>query len=376
MSKSKHRRCLVATRRPRPHHIPPRALRRLTVLAACMLVCAASHAQLLTPHHATAAGGYNFWVYTPKDYDTADDAKKPLLLFLHGASLRGSNMSLALRYGPVDALRRGRHIDAVIVNPQCPRRSRWEPNKVMQVVRWVQQHYAVDTNRLYVIGMSLGGYGTLDFCGAYPDRVAAAMALCGGSHQKSYCGLNELPLWILHGTADRVVGLASSQKVVNAMKACGPTDRLLFTKLPGQGHGALARIFYIPETYEWLMRHSLTDSARAVCRDYSIEVPDIKRAYSGLSRVSIPIRGEASQAASGKNSEGRAAATGGASDSSKSAPHHKASHRQATYYTIRKGDTLGAIARRHHTSVAKICALNKGLGPKTVLRIGRRIRVR
>ncbi|MDY5968516.1 MAG: prolyl oligopeptidase family serine peptidase [Bacteroidales bacterium] len=324
-------------------------------------------AQQLKSYRGEVKGGYNFWVYTPKDYDTATEAKKPVILFLHGASLRGSNLDLALRYGPIDALRRGRCIDAVIVNPQCPARCRWEPDKIIKVVDWVQQHYAVDTNRLYVFGMSLGGYGTLDFCGAFPHRVAAAIAMCGGSNQKNYCGLNELPLWIIHGTADRAVSISSSQRVIDAMKACGPADRLIFTKLPGQGHGALSRIFYISEPYDWLMKHSLVDSARAVNRDFSIDVPNIKQAYSGLTRVSIPTQ-------RGKGND---------TTLKESLPQKTTVYKNdpcnaegAKYHSIRRGDNLCSIARRYHTSVKKICSLNKGLNESTTLRVGRRIRVK
>lgn len=343
------------------------AFARQAIIVLYLLTTALCSAQQLKSYRGEVKDGYNFWVYTPRNYDTAAETKMPVILFLHGASLRGNNMDLALRYGPIDAIRRGRVIDAVIVNPQCPARGRWEPDKVIKVVDWVQRHYAVETNRLYVFGMSLGGYGTLDFCGAYPDRVAAAIAMCGGSHQKCYCGLNELPLWIIHGTADRAVGVASSQKVVDAMKACGPTDRLIFTKLPGQGHGALARIFYIPEPYDWLMKHSLADSARTVNRDFSIDIPNIKQAYSGLTRVSIPT-----QHSKGSNAEQEEA------QQQKTLPAEKGCEKAdgAQFYKICRGDNLGAIARRHHTSVKKICSLNKGLNPSTTLRVGRRIRVK
>ncbi len=78
----------------------------------------------------------------------------------------------------------------------------------------MEEHYDVDTTRVYVIGMSLGGYGTLDFVGTYPQRVAAAMALCGGSTLKDMSGLADVPFWIQHGTADRAVPVSQSKAVV------------------------------------------------------------------------------------------------------------------------------------------------------------------
>lgn len=92
----------------------------------------------------------------------------------------------------------------------------------------MKQNYEFDHTRVYVLGMSLGGYGTLDFAGTYPDKIAAAVALCGGSTLKDYRGLGELPLWIVHGTADRAVSVRESQKVVTGMKTLGITSRLRY----------------------------------------------------------------------------------------------------------------------------------------------------
>ena len=162
-----------------------------------------SFGQTFTAYRNTVDNGYNFWVSTPKDYDSLQ-SDKPIILFLHGASLCGHNLDRVRRYGPLDALAMGRQIDAVIIAPQNPGGA-WNPLKINNVVNWVFDHYAGDTNRFYVLGMSLGGYGTIDYSAVYHNRIAAAMALCGGGNPKSYCGLNDLPLWILHGTADEIV---------------------------------------------------------------------------------------------------------------------------------------------------------------------------
>ena len=182
------------------------------LLSSLTTVC-----QTLTPYRNTVDNGYNFWVCTPKEYDSLQ-SETPVILFLHGASLCGHNLDRVRRYGPLHALAMGRQIDALIIAPQNPGGA-WIPKRINNVVDWVFDHYAADTNRFYVIGMSLGGYGTIDYSAVYPNRIAAAMALCGGGNPKSYCGLNELPLWIIHGTADRAVGVSQSQKVVSWLSA-------------------------------------------------------------------------------------------------------------------------------------------------------------
>lgn len=125
----------------------------------------------------------------------------------------------------------------------------------------------------------MGGYGTINFVGTYPEKVAAAMAFCGGGTLKDFCGLNEVPLWIIHGTADRAVGIEQSDRVVEAMKSCGETNRLIYERWKGVNHSILARLFYLPATYEWLFKHSLKDEDRIVNRDVDINKSSLYVAY-------------------------------------------------------------------------------------------------
>ena len=167
--------------------------------------------------------GYNFWVYTPIDYFYSQE-QTPVIIFLHGASLCGRNL---------DRVR---------------------------------------------------GYGTMDVCGTYPDRIAAGMALCGGTSLKDVSGLGKLPFWIIHGTADRAVSVNCSKTVVEKLKSEGNDQRLLYNWWQGAGHGAPARVFYLKKTYEWLFSHSLRDPDRHVRRDISIEMSDQRKAYSDITR--------------------------------------------------------------------------------------------
>ncbi len=313
-----------------------------------------SHAQHLTAHRGDVKDAYNFWFYEPPT--DSIEQRKPMVVFLHGKSLSGKNLNRVKRYGPINALEMGMHIDAYVIAPQTS--NGWTPQRVMRLVDWAVEHYAVDTNRVYLIGMSMGGYGTLDVAGTYPDRFAAAMALCGGSTLKELCGLNRMPLWILHGTADRAVGIGASQRVVDAMEACDSAARLIWTPLKGANHGRLARIFYLPKTYEWLFSHSLADRDRTVNRDYDITVEEL--ADRNLYRE---VRSGGNKVITGK----------AVSENSETSEISEDSESQ--YHTIKKGDTLGKLARRYHTTVKKLCSLN-GINTTTKLKIGKRLRVR
>ncbi len=227
-------------------------------------------------------GGYNFWVYTPVDYFYSME-QTPVIIFLHGASLCGRNLDRVRRYGPLDAIVKGRDIDALTIVPQNPGGA-WSPKKIMDVLDWVKTHYACDTTRVYVLGMSLGGYGTMDVCGTYPDRIAAGMALCGGCSLKDVSGLGKLPFWIIHGTADRAVSVKQSKVVVEKLKEGGNDSRLIYDWWQGANHGTPARVFYLKKTYQWLFSHSLVDKDRPVNRDIDISMGDIRKAYHNVNR--------------------------------------------------------------------------------------------
>lgn len=250
-----------------------------------ILFCLASqqlHAQKLTAQKGEVAGGYHFWFYNPQ-VTPDEEVRYPLLIFLHGASLCGRNLQKVKRYGPINALSRGRCIDSFIVAPQNPGGA-WNPKKIMQIAEWASAFFPVDTTRIYVCGMSLGGFGTIDLAAAYPDKIAAAMAICGGGTAKNLGDLSRVPLWLIHGTADHDVPIRESDRIAKIIKDTGDDSRLIYTRLKGVNHGRPGRIFYMKQTYDWLFSHSLKDEGRPVCRDFKLTVPMLNTAYQDLDK--------------------------------------------------------------------------------------------
>ncbi len=252
----------------------------ITLLLCCLALTTYAQYDFLKAHRGVIKGGYDFWVYMPEDYYYTQE-QTPVIIFLHGASLCGRDINRSRRYGPLDAIVRGREIPALVIVPQNPGGA-WSPRKVMDVLEWTRQHYACDSTRIYVLGMSLGGYGTMDFAGTYPDRIAAAIAMCGGCSLKDVQPLGNLPLWIIHGTADRAVSIANSKKVVSALKANHNDSRLRYDWWQGAGHGAPARVFYSKKTYQWLFSHRLTDSGRPVNRSVNISQSELHGVYRDM----------------------------------------------------------------------------------------------
>ncbi len=255
----------------------------------CLLILPISpvcYAQEITAYIDSVSGSYNFWLYTPENTLIEEAEPKPVVIFLHGASLCGNNLEKVKSYGTIDAIEKGRNIDAYVIAPQNPGGA-WNPDKIMRIFDWVSDRHNIDYDRVYVLGMSLGGFGTIDLAAAYPDFIAAAIAMCGGATHPDLTALNDVPLWIIHGTADRAVSVTQSDKVVNAMKAAdNDTPRLIYDRVEGMNHSRPARIFYLPEIYEWLFSHSLKDEDRKVAPSFDLTNEIMQSAYSGLKFIS------------------------------------------------------------------------------------------
>lgn len=386
-------------------------MKRLILLLALAIVPHIASAQVYAMRDSVK-NGYDFWLYVPSNYsdnrterltaaDSVEVAKPmPVVVFLHGRSLSGTNLNKVREYGTIDAVWRGRQIDAFVIAPQVNYNDWWRPERVMNVVEWVSQRYDVDLTRLYVMGMSLGGYGTLDFAATYPDRTAAAVAMCGGSIKKGDAlhKLNEVPLWIMHGTADAAVAVSESRRVRDGMlEGDASLPRLRYDEQPGANHSVYARVFYIDEIYTWLLKHSTTDSGRPV--DRSVEIPysrysTSKSAYAGLPRgggkVQIidpptksntkgryldesgaPAPSPEPEIESTSNSQPAASQTRTTSTTTTAAAAAAVNYK---YHTITSGDTLGHIAEKYGTTVKRLCELNN-MQKTDILKLGRKLKV-
>ena len=349
-------------------------------------------------HHNVVKDAYNFWVSVPDTYE-GQKGEIPVVLFLHGASLCGNDLNRVRKYGCLDAISMGRDINAIIIAPQNPGGA-WNSFKVLNILNWVTKQYSVDTNRIYLIGMSLGGFGTIEFLANHGEKIAASMELCGGTIRKDLCKLNQVPLWIIHGTADKAVPVSRAQEIQDAMRKCGSTDLLRLDKWAGVNHGALARLFYLKATYDWLFSHSKADNPRQVNKDIKLKSSDMAEAYKDINRGSNVITvksysrkqqdtNDMRRTDDGDDEEVNPGKDAGQSDVKPAAPANnqavEKTARQsqpatkpassAKYHTVKQGDTLYAIAKKYHTTVDKICKLNK-IKETTILQIGRKLRVK
>ena len=192
---------------------------------------------------------YPFWINLPTD--SVLKTKPPILIFLHGKSLSGTDLNKVKRYGVIHEIEKGRIIQAIVVAPQVASGS-WNPDKILEVLEYVQKKYNTDSSRIYVCGMSLGGYGTLHFAGKYASKITAAVALCGGGNVKDAANLASIPMWIQHGNRDEAIPIQRSREIVEAIKQVNNGRNLIYTEVNGANHGDLERIFRDDSMYDWL----------------------------------------------------------------------------------------------------------------------------
>lgn len=196
--------------------------------------------------------GYSYLLTLPDGYEADTSKKWPLLVFLHGAGERGSDLELLKKHGPPKLIAAGKKFEAIVVCPQVPLKSIWNEHGVKGLVDEISRTHRVDASRIYLTGISMGGFGTWDTALAYPDTFAAIAPICGGAGVGFVMAerIKDLPCWIFHGDADKAVTVDFSTKMHGALQKAGSQAKL--TIYPGVGHDSWTQTYDNPEFWTWL----------------------------------------------------------------------------------------------------------------------------
>jgi predicted peptidase len=254
----------------------------------CALILAASLAMLFPPRlsavrqgpvdvsrlfeartYASASGGtLPYRLMKPAGYDSTK--RYPLVLFLHGAGERGADNRKQLLAG-LNIFADPKRIDrypCFIVAPQCPEEDKWAdvewradshvmnrkptPGLAMalEIVAALEKEFPIDTARLYIIGYSMGGYGTWDAIQRYPDLFAAAVPVCGGGDESAARRIIRVPVWAFHGALDDIVKVSRSRNMVNALVRAGGVPR--YTEYADINHFCWGKAFSDEAMLAWL----------------------------------------------------------------------------------------------------------------------------
>lgn len=195
----------------------------------------------------------DFLLYLPKGYE--QQAKWPLVLFLHGAGERGDDLSLVKKHGPPKLIENGKEFPFIVVSPQCPKETWWVTEDVVALMKHIMQIHNVDKERVYITGLSMGGRGTWQVAGAMSDEVAAIAPICGPSDVAVVEKIAHLPIWVFHGAKDSVVKISHSEDMVKLLKEKGNEPK--FTIYPEANHDSWTETYNNEELYEWLLSHKL-----------------------------------------------------------------------------------------------------------------------
>jgi predicted peptidase len=198
----------------------------------------------------------------------------PLVIFLHGSGERGTDNEAQLKHIKnlfLDPKNRGKY-PCYVLAPQCPKDEMWaEHNRdgsmkptptdptalVLQLIEQVSKEFPIDENRIYVTGVSMGGFGTWDLLARYPDKFAAAVPVCGGGDKNTAAKIKDIPVWAFHGALDPTVLPRQSREMIQAIQKAGGKPG--YTEYPDVKHDSWVQTYQEPHLLPWLFKQGLDD---------------------------------------------------------------------------------------------------------------------
>jgi predicted peptidase len=210
----------------------------------------------------------DYLLFLPKGYENKSKKQWPLLLVLHGAGERGTNVWRADIHGPSKYIATHPDFPFILVSPICPGGDEhWSNETLSALLDAVIKKYNADPDRIYLTGLSMGGYGAWNLAIAYPEKFAAVIPICGGGETiqvhlarlgylkpETKAALKNLPIWAFHGSKDSAVPVTESEHIVAAFKALG-NQNVKLTIYPGVEHNSWEQTYNNPEIYDWLLSH-------------------------------------------------------------------------------------------------------------------------
>jgi predicted peptidase len=218
--------------------------------------------------YADADGKLPYRLLKPMTVES--DRKYPLVVLLHGAGERGDDNEKQLIHGVPEFLKpeNRRNYPCFLIAPQCPEGKKWvevdwgadttmqpkEPSEPMRLVLGlidqVQKDYPIDPKRIYITGLSMGGFGTWDAIARRPDLFAAAVPVCGGGDESTAPKISKIPIWAFHGSKDPAVKVAQTLRMVEALRKAGGDPGI--TIYPGEGHASWVPAYRDAAMMKWL----------------------------------------------------------------------------------------------------------------------------
>lgn len=196
-----------------------------------------------------------FLLYLPPGYLENDQKQYPFMLFLHGAGERGSDISKVKLHGPPKLVEEGTEFEFILVSPQCRADQRWNIDRLDKLVTQLTRGYRIDEDRMYLTGLSMGGFGTWNYAAKHPDKWAAIVPICGGGDPEFAERIAHIPAKIFHGAEDEVVPPIRSEEMYRALLEAGAQD-ITLKNYEGVGHNSWERTYADENIYSWFLKQS------------------------------------------------------------------------------------------------------------------------
>lgn len=196
----------------------------------------------------------NYILHIPEQ--APDSTGYPLMLFLHGSGERGTDIELVKKHGPPSFVNEDSDFPFVLLAPQCKEGDRWSSWTLIRLIEEIEEKVNIDTNRIYVTGLSMGGQGTWHIAQALPEKFAAIAPICGGSRRdlSDIQLIKDIPVWAFHGEEDEVVPLYQTTRLVEALEELNADVTL--TVYPNTGHDSWTETYNNPDLYTWFLSHT------------------------------------------------------------------------------------------------------------------------
>jgi len=195
----------------------------------------------------------NYLMFLPKDY-VKTGKPSPMIVFLHGSGERGTDLEKVKAWGPPAIVEKNPDFPFIVISPQCPEGQWWNIFLLKGMIDDVLAKYNVDKSRVYLTGLSMGGFGSWELATTFPDYFAAVAPICGGGNPLLVLKLKNTPVWVFHGKKDTSVPEQQSAIMVDALKKIGADVE--YTVLPEGGHSdAWIYAYDKAGLFDWFLKH-------------------------------------------------------------------------------------------------------------------------
>jgi predicted peptidase len=194
-----------------------------------------------------------YLLYLPTKYHASKTELWPCIMFLHGGGEQGDNLTLVKKHGIPKIIDKKKDFPFIVISPQCPNGQWWSNDVLINLLKDVIKNYRIDKYRIYLTGISMGGYATWELAIEYPKMFAAIAPICGGGDTYNIKKIKNIPVWVFHGEKDKIVKPYKSKQMVNALKNVGGNARI--TIYPDMRHDVWTITYKDQKLYKWFLKH-------------------------------------------------------------------------------------------------------------------------